>query len=167
MAITPVRKPPVNPEFDPPSSRPLDPRLGDPDVVYSQTNVAPPEARSGTGGYIIAALVLLLGFALVLYYGSRSDTTVTDTTAPATDTTTTAPATDTTTTAPAVPDTTTTQTAPDSTTTTTTAPESTTTTTTAPDSTSTQTTPEAQAPAAPAADTTTTTTQPSTNTTTP
>ena len=53
-----------------------DPPLADPadrGISINQTS-APYRSASSSSGYIIAAIVVILGFALAVYFGSRSDT---------------------------------------------------------------------------------------------
>lgn len=74
MAISPERKPRINPDIDPAiRQNPVDPIT--PDIHVTQTGFPSQPSGSSAGGYLIAAIIVLLGFALAIYFGSRSDTT--------------------------------------------------------------------------------------------
>jgi hypothetical protein len=74
MAISPERKARINPDIDPAiRQNPVD--LATPDINVTQTGLPPQASASPAGGYLIAAIVILLGFVLAIYFGSRSDTT--------------------------------------------------------------------------------------------
>lgn len=75
MAVSPLRKQRLNPDVDPPLRQTSDDPI-EPDIYVRQTTYTPSSPPSGsTAGYFIAALFVLLGFIVALYFGSRSDTT--------------------------------------------------------------------------------------------
>jgi hypothetical protein len=74
MAISTERKVRINPDIDPAIRQNMDDPIS-PDIHITQTGVPSQKSGSSAGGYLIAAIVVLLGFALALYFGSRSDTT--------------------------------------------------------------------------------------------
>ena len=74
MAISTERKVRINPDIDPAIRQNMNDPIT-PDIHITQTGVPSQTSGSPAGGYLIAAIVVMLGFALALYFGSRSDTT--------------------------------------------------------------------------------------------
>ncbi len=74
MALSTERKVRINPDIDPAIQRNINDPLT-PDINVTQTGYPSQPSSSPAGGYLIAAIIVLLGFALAIYFGSRSDTT--------------------------------------------------------------------------------------------
>lgn len=75
MAVSPLRKPRINPDVDPEFRQTTDETV-EPDIYVRQTTHTPSAPPSdSTAGLFIAALFVLLGFIIALYFGTRSDTT--------------------------------------------------------------------------------------------